>query len=43
MKKVGVVGLGDMGSHIVMNQFHKAFETIGFNLSVERLEALWRF
>ena len=43
MKKVGVVGLGDMGSDIVMSQIHKAFETIGFNSSVERLEALWRF
>ena len=39
MKKVGVIGLGDMGSGIAKNLINNGFETCGFDLSAERLEA----
>ena len=37
MKKVGVIGLGDMGSGLAKNLIQKGFETIGFDLSQKRM------
>jgi len=39
MKRVGVVGLGDMGSGIAKNLIQKGYETIGFDLCLEKVEA----
>ena len=38
MKKVGVIGLGDMGSGLAKNLINKGFETVGFDLSQKRIE-----
>ena len=38
-KKVGLIGLGDMGSGMAKNLIQNGFETFGFDLSVQRLEA----
>ncbi len=37
MKKVGVIGLGDMGGGIAANCIKAGFETYGFDLSADRL------
>lgn len=37
MKKVGVIGLGDMGSGLARNLMENGFETIGLDLSEERM------
>lgn len=39
MQKVGVVGLGDMGSGIAKNLIEKGFSTIGLDVNPVRLEA----
>ena len=39
MKRVGVVGLGDMGSGLAKNLIASGFETIGFDLSESRCRA----
>jgi putative dehydrogenase len=39
MKKVGVVGLGDMGSGLAKNLIKNGFESTGFDLSSARLNA----
>lgn len=39
MQKVGVIGLGDMGSGLVKNLIANGFETKGFDLSAERMAA----
>lgn len=39
MRKVGVIGLGDMGSGLARNLVKNGFETRGFDLSPERMEA----
>ena len=38
-KKVGLIGLGDMGSGMAKNLIQNGFETFGYDLSVQRLEA----
>lgn len=40
MKKVGVIGLGDMGSGLAKNSLKAGFEVSGFDLSEPRLAAL---
>lgn len=40
MKKVGVIGLGDMGSGLARNLVKAGFETAGFDLREDRLAAL---
>jgi 3-hydroxyisobutyrate dehydrogenase-like beta-hydroxyacid dehydrogenase len=40
MKKVGVIGLGDMGSGLAKNSIKAGFEVSGFDLSELRLAAL---
>ncbi|MBT7906930.1 MAG: NAD(P)-dependent oxidoreductase [Marinovum sp.] len=40
MKRVGVIGLGDMGSGLAKNLIAHGFETTGFDLSAARLRAL---
>jgi putative dehydrogenase len=37
MKKVGVIGLGDMGSGLAKNLIENGYETIGLDLSEERM------
>ena len=37
MDKVGVIGLGDMGSGLAKNLIENGFDTIGFDLSHERM------
>ncbi len=37
MKKVGVIGLGDMGSGLARNLIENGFETVGLDLSEERM------
>jgi putative dehydrogenase len=37
MKKVGVIGLGDMGSGLAKNLIQNGFETVGFDLSQKRM------
>ena len=37
MKKVGVIGLGDMGSGLAKNLIQNRFETVGFDLSQKRM------
>ncbi len=39
MTRVGVIGLGDMGSGMAKNLIAAGFETHGFDLSAERMEA----
>ena len=39
MKKIGVIGLGDMGSGIAKNLIKAGFETYGFDLREDRLAA----
>ena len=39
MNKVGVIGLGDMGSGLAKNLMAAGFETSGFDVSEERLQA----
>ncbi|MDH3661770.1 MAG: NAD(P)-dependent oxidoreductase [Alphaproteobacteria bacterium] len=39
MKRIGVVGLGDMGSGLAKNLIAGGFETVGFDLSSERMAA----
>ena len=39
MKRVGVIGLGDMGSGLAKNLIAHGFETTGFDLSAARLRA----
>lgn len=39
MQKVGVIGLGDMGSGIAKNLLEKGFPTIGLDLNPDRLRA----
>ena len=39
MQKVGVIGLGDMGSGLAKNLIKAGFETTGFDLSEERMQA----
>ena len=39
MKRVGVIGLGDMGIGIADNLLKNGFQVSGFDLSVERLGA----
>lgn len=39
MKRVGVIGLGDMGSGLAKNLIADGFQTIGFDLSAERMKA----
>ncbi|MEP1571577.1 NAD(P)-dependent oxidoreductase [Roseibium album] len=39
MKKTGVIGLGDMGSGLAKNLIANGFETKGFDLSGERMNA----
>lgn len=40
MKKIGVIGLGDMGSGIAKNLIKNGFETWGYDLKPERMDAL---
>jgi 3-hydroxyisobutyrate dehydrogenase/putative dehydrogenase len=40
MTKVGIVGLGDMGSGLAKNLIKAGFETYGFDLRQDRLDAL---
>jgi putative dehydrogenase len=40
MKRVGVIGLGDMGSGLAKNLIRAGLETIGFDLSERRMAAL---
>ena len=37
MDKVGVIGLGDMGSGLAKNLIESGYNTIGFDLSHERM------
>jgi 3-hydroxyisobutyrate dehydrogenase-like beta-hydroxyacid dehydrogenase len=39
MKRIGVVGLGDMGSGLAKNLLAGGFETVGFDLSEQRMKA----
>lgn len=39
MKKVGVIGLGDMGSGLSRNLIENGFETVGLDLSEKRMAA----
>ena len=39
MKKVGVIGLGDMGSGLAKNLLKNGFTTFGFDLSTDRIKA----
>ena len=39
LMKVGVIGLGDMGSGLAKNLLEKGFPTIGLDLSAERMRA----
>lgn len=39
MKRVGVIGLGDMGSGLAKNLIAAGFETSGFDLSADRMAA----
>jgi 3-hydroxyisobutyrate dehydrogenase-like beta-hydroxyacid dehydrogenase len=39
MKRVGVIGLGDMGSGLAKNLIANGFETVGFDLSEPRMAA----
>lgn len=39
MKKVGVIGLGDMGSGLAKNLIAGGFDVVGYDLSKKRLEA----
>ena len=39
LKRVGVIGLGDMGSGLAKNLIEAGFETAGFDLSEERMAA----
>lgn len=39
MKRVGVIGLGDMGSGLAKNLIAAGFETAGFDLSEDRMKA----
>lgn len=39
MKRAGVIGLGDMGSGLAKNLIQNGFETSGFDLSKERMDA----
>ena len=39
MKKVGVIGLGDMGSGLAKNLIQNGFQTTGFDLSADRMKA----
>lgn len=39
MQRVGVVGLGDMGSGLALNLIKNGFQTTGFDLSEERMSA----
>ena len=38
-QKVGLIGLGDMGSGMAKNLIQNGFQTFGYDLSVQRLEA----
>lgn len=39
MKKIGVIGMGDMGSGLAKNLIKNGFETWGFDLKPERMDA----
>lgn len=39
MKRVGIIGLGDMGSGLAKNLIKAGFETIGLDLSKQRMQA----
>ncbi len=39
MKRVGVIGLGDMGSGLAKNLIANGFETVGFDISEPRMVA----
>ena len=39
MQRVGVVGLGDMGSGLAKNLIAGGFETVGLDLSAQRMAA----
>lgn len=39
MKKIGVIGVGDMGSGLAKNLIKNGFETWGFDLKPERMDA----
>lgn len=39
MKRVGVIGIGDMGSGLAKNLIASGFETSGFDIDAERVEA----
>ena len=39
MTRAGVIGLGDMGSGLAKNLIQQKFETTGFDLDQQRLEA----
>lgn len=40
MKKIGVIGVGDMGSGLAKNLIKNGYETWGFDLKPERMDAL---
>ncbi len=40
MKRVGVIGLGDMGSGLAKNLIANGYDTAGFDLSEKRMDAL---
>ena len=40
MKRVGIIGLGDMGIAMARNIIKSGFELIGFDLREERLQML---
>ena len=39
MNRAGVIGLGDMGSGLAKNLIQQKFETTGFDLDQQRMEA----
>ena len=39
LQKVGVIGLGDMGSGLAKNLIQNGFQTIGLDLSQDRMNA----
>lgn len=43
MKRIGVIGLGDMGSGIAKNLIKNGFETVGFDLSEQRMATFTEF
>lgn len=43
MKRVGVIGLGDMGSGLALNLIKNGYDTFGFDLSEKRMRSFQEF